>query len=428
MFDNLIARYVRSLNERLMNFPSAMGNVEFPSPDPDHRYLLYLHIPFCVVLCPFCSFHRVEFREDRATRYFDALQQEIGLLTDAGYRFGELYVGGGTPTVMPDRLAQTIELIAEHHELGAISVETNPCELDRDSLARLKSAGVTRLSVGVQSFDDRLLKEMERYDKYGSGAQIVEHLGRLAGHFDTLNVDMIFNFPHQQAETLASDLETLTETLGVDQVSWYPLMTSSATARPMARQMGVVSHGREREFYEQIVRHMLGAGYQRSSAWCFSRHPGMFDEYIVEHEEYVGLGSGSFSYLQGTMYANTFSINNYLRLVDGGQPSVVQRRKLAEREQMRYYLLMQLFAGRLSLDEAERRFDQRFEQVMWRDIAGLKLIGAATERNGSLCLTESGFFLWVVLMREFFSGVNNFRDDMRHNIARENGRKEADFG
>jgi coproporphyrinogen III oxidase-like Fe-S oxidoreductase len=428
MFDNLIGRYVRHMNERLMNFPSTAGDVEFPAPDPDKSYLLYLHIPFCVVLCPFCSFHRVEFREDRASRYFEALQQEIRLATDAGYRFGELYVGGGTPTVMPDRLAETIELIAEHHELGAISVETNPCELDRDSLARLKSAGVTRLSVGVQSFDDGLLKEMERYNKYGSGAEIVEHLGRLAGHFDTLNVDMIFNFPHQQTATLASDLDTLTETLVVDQVSWYPLMTSSATARPMARQMGAVSHDREREFYEQIARHMLGAGYQRSSAWCFSRQPGMFDEYIVEHEEYLGLGSGAFSYLRGAMYANTFSINNYLRLIDGGKPSVVQRRKLAEREQMRYYLLMQLFAGRLTLDQAERRFNKRFEQVMWRDIAGLKLIGAATESHGELQLTEPGFFLWVVLMREFFSGVNNFRDDMRHNIAREYGRKEADFG
>jgi coproporphyrinogen III oxidase-like Fe-S oxidoreductase len=428
MLDALIGRYVRHLNQRLMNFRASPGGARLPAPDPDRRYLLYLHVPFCVVLCPFCSFHRVEVREDRATRYFSALQAEIRRVTDMGYRFSEVYVGGGTPTVLPGQLAETIAAVAAEHDLSAVSVETNPQDLDAGTMQGLKDVGVTRLSVGVQSFEDVLLKEMERYDKYGSGQEIIEHLGQVSGTFDTLNIDMIFNFPHQDAATLRSDLGTLTDTLAVDQVSWYPLMTSDHTRRSMAKHLGAVDYRREKTFYEVIVRHMQNAGYQRSSAWCFSRKPGMFDEYIVEHEEYVGLGSGAFSYLGGAMYANTFSINNYLSLIDGGSTSTVRMRELSSLEQMRYYLLMQLFSGSLDLDAAEQRFAGRFMSTMWRDLAGLRVVGAAVTSGRQLQLTESGYYLWVVLMREFFSGVNSFRDDMRHNISRETARPSADFG
>lgn len=419
MIDNLISRYVRHLNQRLMNFGDSQGDVQLPDPDPEKHYLLYLHIPFCVVLCPFCSFHRVEFREDKATRYFAALQKEIDRVTERGYRFGEMYIGGGTPTVMPEVLAETIELVAAAHPLSTVSVETNPHDLDKQKLKRLDSAGVKRLSVGVQSFNDDLLKEMQRYEKYGSGEEIGEHLLSVGDLFETLNVDMIFNFPHQTDSILQSDLGILTDKLSVDQVSWYPLMTAASTSRPMARQIGRVNHSRERKFYENIAAHMLAAGYERSSAWCFSRRPGMFDEYIVEHEEYVGLGSGAFSYVDGTMYANTFSINNYLRLVDDGGLGTVRERRMTVLEQMRYYLLMRLFGGDLDLDIAENRFNGRFGRVMWSDLAGLRAIGAIRKDSNKIHLTEFGYYLWVVLMREFFSGVNNFREDMRHNIARE---------
>ena len=417
LIDALISQVVRRMNGRLMNFPEDDDGVSFPAPNPDRNYLLYLHVPFCVVLCPFCSFHRVEFQRERAGQYFAALRKEISLLSDAGYRFCEMYVGGGTPTVMPDELAATIDLVSDRHPVTAISVETNPHDLDPDNMQRLKNSGVSRLSVGVQSFDDRLLNEMQRREKYGSGAEIRAHLAEVMGMFDTLNVDMIFNFPHQTEPSLRNDLEVLASQLSVDQVSFYPLMSTSSTARPMRREMGEVDYGRERHFYQLIAAHMLDAGYRRSSAWCFSRKPGMFDEYIVEHEEYLGLGSGAFSYLGGQLYANTFSINHYLRMLAADNPSVVRTRSLSEREQMRYHLLMQLFSGKIDKNSAENSFGGRFQYVLQTDLAALKLIGAIEETPQQIRLTESGYYLWVVLMREFFTGVNNFRDEMRHHLT-----------
>jgi len=419
LLDPLLTAYIRRLSRQHLRFAAETAATELPPPVADRRYLLYLHVPFCEVLCPFCSFHRVEFKRNRTQRYFQALRREIQYVTNAGYRFGELYIGGGTPTVMQDELAETISLLREQHPLERVSVETSPAHIEGNRLSVLRSARVNRLSVGVQSFDDRLLKEMRRYETYGNGKFIQERLRNINGVFDTLNVDMIFNFPHQTGALLQNDLEILTDDICVDQVSFYPLMMAKSTRKSIHREMGPMDYRRERGFYEQIAAHMQSAGYRRTSAWCFSRTTAMMDEYIAGNEEYLGLGSGSFSYLGGTLYATTFSINRYLRLVEAGGTSLTRNRRLNERDQMRYYLLMRLFGGLLDLQVAEARFDNRFRHTLSRVLFGLRLLGAIRSSEGRLSLTDSGYYLWVAMMREFFIGVNNFRDEMRHHISEE---------
>ena len=415
----LLNHFGRNLSRHYLRFEDAAGDVELSPPDPGRQYLLYLHIPFCVVLCPFCSFHRVEFREDRASAYFDALRSEIRTASDAGFQFSELYVGGGTPTVMPGQLIETIELVRELHPVNSISTETNPDDLDDERLPELRSVGVNRLSVGVQSFDDRLLSEMERLERYGSGEQIRERLHRVAGLFDTLNIDMIFNFPDQTEASLARDLDILIDDVQAEQVSFYPLMTTNSTEKPMQRRLGNVDHKRERALYRMITERMLAAGYRRSSAWCFARRPTMIDEYIVTQDEYLGLGSGAFSYFGGHLYASTFSINHYIERARGGRSGIVRNRAMSTRNQMRYYLLTRLFSGSIDLAAAEVRFRGRFSRTLRPELLALRSSGAVTAGHGRLQLTERGYYLWVVLMREFFSGVNHFREQMRHNIASE---------
>jgi coproporphyrinogen III oxidase-like Fe-S oxidoreductase len=417
--DALIGDYIRQYNQHKLSFPPVSAGTSLPAPVAGRHYLLYLHIPFCAVLCPFCSFHRVQFEPGSALNYFDCLRREISLVTDSGYRFDELYVGGGTPTVDPDELAKTIESVRENHSITGISVETNPDDLAKDSMTALCDVGVNRLSVGVQSFDDELLREMLRFEKYGSGEEISKRLRQAEGHFDTLNVDMIFNMPHQTEDSLRRDLKILTDEVGVDQVSFYPLMTVNSTRKKMQQSMGSVDYDREREYYEIIASHMLACGYVRTSAWCFSRKPGLFDEYIVEREEYLGLGSGSFSYLDGKLYSSTFSINHYLQLVRAGKTGTFGCLELSNRDQMRYYLLMQLFSGSLDKTAAEERFGGRFQRTLWAELTMLQTIGAVRNTGVQLRLTERGYYIWVMLMRNFFTGVNNLRDQMRHNISRE---------
>jgi coproporphyrinogen III oxidase-like Fe-S oxidoreductase len=418
-FDALIGGYLRQYSRRKMHFPEVSTGTPLPAADAEQRYLLYLHIPYCVVLCPFCSFHRVRYEENSAMRYFDCLRKEIRLASDAGFRFDEVYIGGGTPTVAPDELVRTIECVRGLHSVTGISVETNPDDLGKNSMKNLQDAGVKRLSVGVQSLDDKLLREMERFERYGSGAEIEARLKHAEGHFDTLNVDMIFNFPRQSEQSLQRDLRILTNDIGVDQVSWYPLMSVNSTRKKMLQAMGAVDYSREQAFYEMIVEHMLASGYARTSAWCFSRKPGMFDEYIVQREEYLGLGSGSFSYLQGSLYASTFSINHYARLIEDGKTGTFGRLEMTDRDQMRYYLLMQLFSGSLDKQAAEARFDGRFQRTLWPELTALQTVGAVENAGVQLTLSKRGYYLWVMLMREFFTGVNNLRDEMRHRISLE---------
>lgn len=412
--DRIAGRLARRFYRRVLTLDEAIDGVSLPEPPAGRACLLYLHIPFCAALCPFCSFHRVVFEQPVAQRYFDALDKDVRRTSGAGFTFDELYVGGGTPTMLPERLIATIDLVRSLHPVSRISLETNPDHLRDANVERLADAGVNRLSVGVQSFDDRLLSEMQRLERYGTGAEIRTRLGRVAGIVDTLNVDMIFNLPHQDEASLQRDLDILVEELAVDQVSFYPLMADGRTRSSMRDVMGEIGYDRERDFFELISSRLLEAGYRRDSVWCFSRNQGMVDEYIVDREEYVGLGSGAFSYVAGTLAANTFSIPRYVELATSGASAAVRRRRMSEREQQHYYLLMQLFGGALDLEQADKRFDGKFSRLLRTELSMLHATGSVDESNGIVTLTDEGRYLWLILMREFFTGINALREQLRH--------------
>ena len=175
-----------------------------PAPTAGRTYTLYAHVPFCIQLCPYCAFNRFPFDEDQARTYFRALRKEMRLVADAGFPCASLYVGGGTPTVLLDELCATIDLARELFGDLEVSCETNPDHLTQP-FADALAPRVQRLSVGVQSFDDGLLRQMRRYDKYGSGEAVFDAVSGIAGRFPLLNVDLIFNFPSQTEAMLDRD-------------------------------------------------------------------------------------------------------------------------------------------------------------------------------------------------------------------------------
>jgi len=371
-----------------------------------------MHVPFCEELCPYCSFHRVTFQEGLARGYFDALRKEIILYKNFGYSFNAIYVGGGTPTILVDELTETLNHAKENFPIREISVETNPNHLTEQNIEALKRAGVNRLSVGVQSFDDELLKATERFHKYGSGEEIVGRLRMAQGRFDTLNVDMIFNFPSQTMAGLERDLTTLLD-LGVDQVTYYPLMPSAYALEAMKKRLGgSVDFRREKEFYMKITG-MLEQRYRPSTAWCFSKGASMIDEYVVHFPEYAGIGSGSIGYLQGTVYANTFDISDYIERVNKSVFPFVGRKDSTLLERLRYEFLMRLFGLRLNLSELGAKFNVDAAKLLRPEILFFRLVGGLKREGQTLTLTSKGRYFWVIMMREFFIGVNNFRDYCR---------------
>ncbi|HBL23459.1 MAG TPA: coproporphyrinogen III oxidase, partial [Deltaproteobacteria bacterium] len=277
LIEKLICGVARKKNADYLRFAPG-ESYEVPKPRDAIPRLLYLHVPFCEELCPYCSFNRVVFREEIARAYFKALRKEIGMYGDLGYNFNAVYIGGGTPTVLMDELSETVNLARDIFGIREVSVETNPNHLTEQNLAQLKDMGVNRLSVGVQTFDDGILKAVERFHKYGSGEEITGRLKETMGRFDTLNVDMIFNFPTQTMEMLERDLDILTG-LAVDQATFYPLMVSTSTEKLMDKKLGVVNYDRGRGLYMKITE-VLADDYRPSTAWCFSRDDVMIDEYV----------------------------------------------------------------------------------------------------------------------------------------------------
>jgi len=402
---------------RSMRLAPASGMPE-PPPQP---VFLYLHVPFCEVLCPFCTFHRVRYESGKARTYFAALRREIRLFHERVFRFSGVYVGGGTPTVEPGELVETLGLLAGFGPLGEVSVETNPGDLVPRVLDRLVTAGVRRLSVGVQSFDDGLLREMGRYGKYGSGADILARLAAAAGRFETLNVDMIFNLPHQTAAMLERDLDTVLAG-PANQVSLYPLMSAPTAERSMRRTIGLPDRHRLSEFYGRILARLRPA-FTPVSAWCFNRGGHGIDEYVVASPDYLGLGSGAFGYLDGCVYASTFSLHSYVDRIGQGLTGITGERQLSGRERMRYDLLMRLFGLKLERRWVRERYAMRFERTLWLELKALRALGAVRESADGWQLTDRGMLVWVLMMSAFFESVNEFRAQMRLSI-----RDESDAG
>jgi coproporphyrinogen III oxidase-like Fe-S oxidoreductase len=387
-----------------------------PAPPPGPCQL-YVHVPFCEVLCPFCSFHRVRYNESKTARYFAALRNEIRLYHQAGFRFRDVYVGGGTPTVNPDELIATLDLIRTLSPVHTVSIETNPNHLEPEVLPRYRDAGVTRFSVGVQSFDDGLLAGMDRLEKYGNGSEIRQRLAAIRGIFPTLNVDMIFNLPGQTLAMLDHDIDTLLG-LDVDQVSFYPLMTAPTARHKMHKTMGQADESLRYPMYERVLDRLLPT-YRASSAWCFTRGEGMFDEYIIDEDDYVGVGSGAFSYVGDSMYSTTFSLNHYCRRVEGGQSGITQRRTLGLKERMRYDYLVRLFGGALKREYIADRYGAAFWLRMAPELVAMRLLGATSRDADGLRLTRRGMYCWVLMMAEFFNSVNDVREQMREHIRAE---------
>ncbi|MBT3271698.1 MAG: radical SAM protein, partial [Spirochaetales bacterium] len=165
--------------------------------ESDKTRMLYIHIPFCRELCKFCTFNRILFDENTALTYYDRLDVELRMYHASGFRFSTIYIGGGTPAVLPDRLCATIKTAKELWELKEVSVETNPSDLSSEVIDQLKDVGVNRLSVGVQTFNGRLLDSVNRIGQYESMELLKSRLSELRGVFDTLNIDLIFGLEGQ---------------------------------------------------------------------------------------------------------------------------------------------------------------------------------------------------------------------------------------
>jgi coproporphyrinogen III oxidase-like Fe-S oxidoreductase len=305
-----------------------------------------------------------------------------------------------------DELLGFIDYLKEKFEVKEISLESTPAELNPHTIDLLKQAGINRLSIGVQSFNNDILKAMGRVTSTGEEAR--EKVLMAQGHFDTVNIDLIFNFPFQSLKQFEVDVEIF-KSMKIDQATFYPLMASPHKRSAMERRFNRIDPSREKRFYDVILKDIYDEGYHASTAWCFSRGDRTIDEYIVNFDDYIGIGSGSVSIVNGNFYVNSFSLERYDDFISRGKLPVIGLRKLSEKEALRYFFLTALFGMSVDNTKFRSRFGKDVEKKLRLELQALRLYGFIPGKD-RIEVTRRGMFPVNIMMRDFFASLNGLRE------------------
>lgn len=299
---------------------------------------LYIHIPFCTAKCGYCDFNSYAGHEHMIPSYGDALLREASMWrsTVAGRRVETVFFGGGTPSLNPagemrmilDGLRATFDVAPE----AEIALEANPGSITAEYLGALREAGINRISIGVQSFDDEELVALDRIHS-GDDARAAYAAARAAG-FANINLDLIYGLPEQPLDAWARNVEEALR-LGPEHLSMYALTIEEGT--PLARD---VARGRvpapdpdaQADHYEWTCERMARAGYEHYeiSNWARPGHRCLHNLVYWENREYLGLGAGAHSFLDGLRFSNVLLPNRYVELVDEAMASGGDRRSMRQ--------------------------------------------------------------------------------------------------
>jgi len=310
---------------------------------------LYLHVPFCKNLCPYCPYNRIEYDDDLFMAYERAVKQEIDLYAPqlGGQTFGSLYIGGGTPTVNWRGLVSIICHLQERfHHIGDICVELHPGNMKGDCLAALKDIGVTMLSIGVESTSDLMLERIKRSHDERTALEAVTHAMSMG--FKSVNVDLMFALPGQTLQEWAHDVTTVVG-LGIDQLSTYPMFTfphSDLGRTNGIRQVLRPPHRSVKEMLAFTDEHCEQNGLQRCAVWSWLK-PGKEKFSSVTRHRYIGFGPSAASMTGTDFYVNTFDVRAYASKLPTQRPVSVSM-PVGRRLEKAYWLYWRIYELKVS--------------------------------------------------------------------------------
>ena len=365
---------------------------------------LYIHIPFCTHACPYCDFSFELLKDGRVDRLLTALE------TEAERRSREppwpdrivdtVFLGGGTPTCLTDRqLDRVFRMIHDFFRVdpGAeITSEANPETVRTSKLLRLRDLGVNRLSIGVQSFSDEILRRLGRRHTAGQAVQAAV-LAREAG-FENVNLDLMFGVPGQTAADWADTLDRAVS-LDPEHVSVYGLTVEPGTDFARMEEEGVLDLPDEERhvgYYNQALDRLNAAGYAHYEVSNLSK-PGFACRHNVScwnGGDYLGLGPSAHSHLAGRRLANTRDLAGYLSAMDERGEATDLDETLTVDERIHEYILLSL----RSVEGMDTRvFRDRFgDDAMGRRGPAIHTLtdeGLLAERGSRICLTRKGLAL-----------------------------------
>lgn len=375
---------------------------------------IYIHIPFCEQICHYCDFNKFYLKSQPVDEYVGDLIKEMTISAsdhDQKERIQSVYIGGGTPTSMSEeQLAKVILAVGEQFPLSEsceFTVEANPGSCDESMMRRLSRAGVNRLSIGIQTFDETLLSAINRDHKPGDAQKTVD-MARQAG-ITNLSIDLMFGLPGQSMtqwrETLKAALA-----LQVTHISAYSLKIEPKTVfyqMQKKRQLRLPDEDLEADMFEELVANAKRAGFHHYEISNFAKHGFESRHNLVywDNREYYGFGAGAHGYLNGKRYANHGPLPKYMKAVSAGERPKREEHQVSSDAQKEEFMFMGLrkMAG-VSMDDFEARYQSTVEETFPGVLETLKEDGLITVNDRQVSLTGDGQLLANHVFEKFLLG------------------------
>ena len=365
----------------------------------------YVHIPFCTQICYYCDFSKVFIKNQPVDSYLEHLLQEFHSYDIQKLR--TLYIGGGTPTalsapqleVLLDGLTKNLDLSV----LEELTIEANPGDLDEHKIAVLKNSAVNRVSLGVQTFDDKMLKKIGRSHLE---KDIYENISRLklAG-FDNISIDLIYALPGQTMDQVKDNVAKAIA-LDIPHMSLYSLILENHTVfmnRMRRGKLPLPKEEVEAEMFEYIIAELERAGFEHYEISNFSK-PGFESRHNLmywDNAEYYGIGAGASGYVNGVRYKNHGPIRHYLKAVEEGNARIHEEH-LSLREQMEEEMFLGLRKKTgVSKARFEEKFSTSFENLYGQVVRDLCHQGLLQVEGQQIRMTKKGLFLGDTVAERF---------------------------
>jgi len=347
---------------------------------------LYVHIPFCRSICNFCPYCKTVFDRAQYERYIAALKAEIELFSanfSSPVTVSSLYFGGGSPALAADELGEITTALRRHYRItDGIGIELHPADVNVVTLRKLKAAGVSRISIGIQSFQEKFQVLLGR--KAVDGAVLKNALSQV--EFETVSMDFIFALPGQRTEDLRSDIRAAFD-CGANHIAIYPFINFSFSSTPVR----AVNDREKHKMLDEITNFFRETGCFRDSIWTFTRD--RHHRYSsMTRDNFIGFGCSATTLLKNQFRINTFSLDAYCGRIGKGRLPTALRCDFTRRQRMVYWLFWRLYTTRLVADDFEHFFGVPLKKMFGVELKAAELAGMLHEQNGILELTDKGAF------------------------------------
>lgn len=349
---------------------------------------LYVHIPFCKSICNFCPYCKTHYEENLCNKYIDALLSEIhmvGKQSKIRKKVTSLYFGGGTPALAVDRIKEIIDTLNLYFEITqGIGIELHPDNVTVPILSKLKEAGITKISIGVQSFQKKYQDILFRSSIDISA--IADALHKV--NFETVSMDFIFALPNQTFEDLKLDIDTAFS-IGANHIAIYPFIDFTFTKS----KVKALNKNDKRKLLDATTKYCTDKGYTRNSIWTFSSESGTGYSSMTR-DNFLGFGCSATTLLKDQFKINTFSVEEYCnRISDNKLPTSLTIR-FSLRQRMVYYLFWTAYSTKVDSKDFEKFFGVPLKKMYGFELFLAKLLGFATEKDGVYQMTLKGAFYY----------------------------------